>query len=220
MTDLEIRSLVKKAASCDTHAETALFDCFVVQLTRFAQGRLSRRFSRRVDVDDIVQSAYFAFFGFVRRGRYEFHTSRDVWRLLAVLAIRSIRRHAQWHTAHKRSIYGEQNAAEYEGGPQSSAGSIASVQSPDLVAAVRDELSDLFAVRPAIHRSIVELRLSGEPVSTIAQTLTCCQRTVYRALAQFKLDLNERFAICPSSRRHPPSTTFLLSSETTLTAQR
>jgi RNA polymerase sigma-70 factor (ECF subfamily) len=192
MTNNQLRLLIAKARSGEPHAETILFDRYVGRLNRLAQARLSQKFGRRVDADDIVQSVYISFFRYLRIGRYEFQTSGDLWRMLAVITIRTVNRQVQWHTAEKRSILAERNITPHSDPPRDEFGR---QEAPDRIAEVSDELNHLFAARPATHRAIVELRLKGEPISAIAQTVPCCQRTVHRVLAQFRRDFDQRFAV-------------------------
>jgi DNA-directed RNA polymerase specialized sigma24 family protein len=155
---------------------------------------LSRRLNSRLDADDIVQCVYISFFCHVRAGRYEFRTSGDVWRLLAVMTIRLINRQVQWHTVRKRSVYFEQNTTVLNAGREWPPDRITLAFAPDVIVALKDELSCLFAARPVHYRVIVHLRLNGEPIGAIARTVPCCQRTVHRVLARFKQELAERLA--------------------------
>jgi RNA polymerase sigma-70 factor (ECF subfamily) len=195
MNNFELRSLIHQARSGDARAEKALFERYESRLVRLAQARLCAKLGRRIDAEDIVQSAYRAFFHHLRAGRYEFPVASGVWRMLVAITVRKLNRQVQWHKAEKRTISAEESIAGRPVSPRLAPEKIARDPAPDHVAEVMDELDYIFRARPASHRRIVELRLCGEGIDDIARLVPCCQRTVHRVLAAFRSELDQRLAI-------------------------
>jgi RNA polymerase sigma-70 factor (ECF subfamily) len=195
MLNADLRYLIGKARTGDPRAEDELFRRYASRLARLAQYRLCAKLGRRLDAEDVVQSAYRTFFGHLRAGRYEFPTRGGVWRMLAAITVRKLNRQVQWHRAGKRTISAEESTAGAPGSRRVTVEEIARDPAPDRVVEVLEELELIFSKRPVSHRRIVEMRLCGEGIDQIARQVPCCQRTVHRVLAAFRRQLNQRLAI-------------------------
>ena len=77
-------------------------DRFVDRLIALARSRLSPKLARRIDPEDIVQSACRSFFRCVNAGRYELRQSNDIWKLLAAITVNKVRRQVERNTAARR----------------------------------------------------------------------------------------------------------------------
>jgi RNA polymerase sigma-70 factor (ECF subfamily) len=187
--------LIQQARSGDPRAEADLIRRYEARLVRLARNRLCAKLGRRLDAEDVVQSAYRTFFGHLRAGRYEFSDAGDVWRLMAAITLRKLHRQVQWHGAGKRTVLAEESQVGWRRPGAVSAEAMSRGPSPERVAEVLDELEFMFATRPPSHRRIVELRLCGEEIAHIARQVPCCQRTVHRVLTAFRRQLNQRLAI-------------------------
>ena len=69
MTENELPDLFGRVCTGDEKAADDLFDRFVDRLTALARDRRSPKLARRVDPEDIVQSAFRSFFRNARGGR-------------------------------------------------------------------------------------------------------------------------------------------------------
>ena len=85
MVDRESQELLKRIRSGDDLAAAELLDIYADRLIALARSRLTAKLTRRLDPEDIVQSACRSFFRQTRAGRYEIRDSDDLWRLLAAI---------------------------------------------------------------------------------------------------------------------------------------
>ncbi len=82
--------LLSRVRQGDEQAASDLFDRYVERLIKLARSRLSAKLQRRVDPEDVVQSAYRSFFSHAQDGRYQLHKSGDLWRLLAAITVNKV----------------------------------------------------------------------------------------------------------------------------------
>ena len=73
------------------------------RMTALAKSRLPKALARRIDAEDVVQSAWRSFFLAARSGRVEAPPDGDLWPLLALLTLRKGRRQAERGFAGRRS---------------------------------------------------------------------------------------------------------------------
>jgi DNA-directed RNA polymerase specialized sigma24 family protein len=79
--------LMQRFREGDQQAAAALFQRYVGKLVSLAQRRLSAQLGRRIDAEDIVQSAFRSFFRGTRDGRFQIEPGQELWRLLAVMTV-------------------------------------------------------------------------------------------------------------------------------------
>src|SRR5687768_13755623 len=107
-------TLLRRFRSGDEDAASELFERYVGKLINLAQRRLSGQLGRRIDPEDVVQSAFRSFFRGARDGRFRVEPGQELWRLLAVMTITKIRKQVEYHTANKRDFHLERNPAAGE----------------------------------------------------------------------------------------------------------
>ena len=152
-----------------------------------ARRRLSKKLNRRVDADDIVQSAYRTFFVHARNGDYVLKRAGDLWRLLAKITLHKLYGQVQLHTALKRDIQREENVDFVVGAP-SPADMIDIEPSPDEVAEVIEQVRLAMDEMSLDQRAVLELRLAGATIEQIANAVRRSERTVRRLLEQTRMD--------------------------------
>jgi RNA polymerase sigma-70 factor (ECF subfamily) len=103
MSDVS-RNLVTRWQAGDEGAADELFQRYADRLIGLAQSRLSCKMRRRVDAEDVIQSACRSFFVGVREGRYNLEQGGDLWRLLVAITLNKIQDQVKRHKAGKRSI--------------------------------------------------------------------------------------------------------------------
>jgi RNA polymerase sigma-70 factor (ECF subfamily) len=182
--------LVRRVRAGDETAADALFHRYLERLIDLARSRLSRKMARRLDAEDVVQSAYRSFFLNIRHGRYQLQFSGDLWRLLAAITIHKVRRQVRRHTAEKRSVDLEESGvlelileSQREG---------ARMPTPDEAATLVDELQQVLAALSPLYRQIFEYRLQDRSVEEVARRAACSERTAHRALAIVRQQLETR----------------------------
>jgi RNA polymerase sigma-70 factor (ECF subfamily) len=159
-------------------AATAIFDRYVARLIALVRGRVGAKLQRRVDAEDVVQSAYRSFFVHARGDGYEIAKSGDLWRLLAGIALNKLYGQIETHTAAKRSIRREDAALA----------AAASVEAPEPsaqeAAAIIEELQLILSDLTTEERSALASRLQGLSIEEIGASIGKSQRTIRRLLGR------------------------------------
>lgn len=186
--------LVARFRAGDEQAAEALFHRYVRRLTALAQRRLSDRLARRVDADDIVQSAYRSFFIKARDGGFSIKESGDLWRLLVVITLNKLRRQVERNTAGKRAMNTEQSFRADTSATGLRPEAIASEPSPDEALAVVEEVQRLMEGLTPSQCQMLQLRLQGYTVDEIAAQVNRSERGVRRLLDKIKERLQEHLA--------------------------
>jgi RNA polymerase sigma-70 factor (ECF subfamily) len=191
MADDDSIDLVARYREGDEQAAEALFHRYVGRLTALAQKRLSDRLARRVDADDIVQSAYRSFFIKARDGGFSLKESGDLWRLLVVITLNKLRRQVERNTAGKRAMNTEQSFRADGSGTSLRPEAVAGEPSPDEALAVVEEVQRLMEGLTPSQCQMLELRLQGHTVDEIAAQVNRSERGVRRLLDKIKERLQE-----------------------------
>jgi len=191
--DDESAVLLTRFRAGDEQAAQQLFEAYVSRLLRLARSYISPKLAKRVDAEDVVQSAYRSFFVGAKDGRFTLQRSGDLWRLLATITINKVHRQVERHVKAKfRSVEAEEEVASNSGilNPQA----LARDPSPEEVLAAAEELQEVMGDFAAPQCKMVELRLQGYSLDEIAQHFDCSQRTVRRVIEKLRERLKRRAA--------------------------
>ncbi len=90
-------------------AATLLFDRFGPWLQKAVDHKIGARLRRRIDTDDILQSAFWSFFRRTTDGQYNFEHSGALCRMLLTIAENKIRKAADFHHRQRRDVDREQS---------------------------------------------------------------------------------------------------------------
>src|SRR5262245_46342185 len=101
---MDSRELLQRVEAGDSEAAAAVFDRYIERLLALARARINAQLRRRVDADDVVQSAYRSFFVHAENGEYSLGESGDLWRLLAQITINKLYSQVEKHTAARRNV--------------------------------------------------------------------------------------------------------------------
>jgi RNA polymerase sigma-70 factor (ECF subfamily) len=178
--------LVMRWREGDQEAAAELFRRYGGRLRALARSRLPAALARRVDPEDVVQSACRSFFAGARAGRYVLRRRGDLWRLLAAITLHKLKHKVERHAAGKRDagrerhFGGESTLLGLRGRP------FAREPSPSQAAALADTLGRLLAALAPRERRMVELRLQGCGLEEIAADAGRSERTVRRLLERVK----------------------------------
>lgn len=147
--------------------------------------RMSAALGRRVDAEDVVQSALRSFFMAVRGGRFTADRGGDLWRLLSAITLNKLSKLTRYHAAAKR-----------DGGPDTGVdvgtvhlGGRPGELSPLEALAFVEQVEGLIRDLPPDRRPILQLRLEGHDLESIAAAVGCSQRTVRRVLEEVRAKL-------------------------------
>jgi RNA polymerase sigma-70 factor, ECF subfamily len=159
----------------DQRAADAVYRRYAGRLTAAVRSRCGRSFASRFDPEDVTQAAFRALFERLRT----VEPDGDLWGLLLVLALNTVRRLVEHHSAAKRSVR-RTRPAEDDGRPLP----VPDPRSGDAATAVilREEIEAL----PEPDRKVVELRLAGYEVGEITAQTGRPRRTVERVLQSFR----------------------------------
>jgi RNA polymerase sigma-70 factor (ECF subfamily) len=191
VTALTSAQLLQGHQAGDGDATEELFNRYVDRLIRLARQRLAPKLARRIDPEDVVQSAYRSFFAAAGRGRFVLEQAGDLWRLLAGITLNKLHRQVERNTAKKRDVSKECGLAE-EGSLLVGPDVLSREPSPHDVVALADEIELLMRDLDPRHREMFQLRLQGYLIEEIAAQTQRTQRTVLRTLEGIKQTLFTR----------------------------
>ena len=179
----------------DQQAADEIFRRYADGLIALARRRLPGKLARRVDAEDVVQSAYRSFFAGARAGRFDPERGGDLWRLLVAITLHKLRNQLDRHTAEKRSIDAEQNFGSEDSFCRIQTHRLAHEPSPVEALALVDELEQVMGDLEPLQRRMLDLRLQGYNLAEIAAETQRCPRTVLRALERVKLLMEQRYTV-------------------------
>jgi len=180
----------------DSRAAGQVFDRYVERLLALARNRIGAKLRRRIDAEDVVQSAYRSFFVHAARAEYALEQSGDLWRLLAGITLNKLYGQAEKHTAARRSIDRE-NVKE----PLSGLPACARDPTPVEAIALAEQLHIVIGRMAPMERSVLTARLQGQTNEQIAESVGKSPRTVRRLLAEAEGRLERELTASVESRR-------------------
>ncbi|MDF1743560.1 MAG: sigma-70 family RNA polymerase sigma factor [Gimesia sp.] len=176
-----------------SEAAAAIFDRYVARLIALARSRIGPKLLRRVDAEDIVQSAYRSFFVHAKSDEYQLNKAGDLWRLLASITLHKLYGQFEKHTAAKRSI-------DYEE-PTDMATATATAPEPSAeeVVAIVEELHLVIQDLLPEERLVLTASLQGQDNIEISRSVQKSERTVRRLLASAKQKIEQRLLASDTS---------------------
>lgn len=152
-------------------------------LQRVAERQIASWLRRRVDPEDVVQSACRTFFRRASEGNFSFESKDDLWKLLLTITLNKVRMQARFHSRNRRSISKEQAMPEE-----------ANLQPAEWDHAIEQvELQDMlqvaFADKDDERKRVLEMWLEGRTQNEIAKVIGCSERTVRRIQDRIRKDL-------------------------------
>jgi DNA-directed RNA polymerase specialized sigma24 family protein len=192
MCEVSAGDLLKRIQLGDEPATFELMDRYAERLIALARKRVSKKLARRIDPEDIVQSACRSFFRNAQAGRYEVRDSDDLWRLLAAITVHKAFRQVKRHSTAKRDLGREDSCGREATIQNLSPQAFSRDPAPDEAATLVEETELMMAGLSPLHRQIVEFTLQGHDVAVTAEKACCSERTVQRALEQARVLLEHR----------------------------
>ena len=186
------KQLLQRIRLGDEQAAAELMDHYADRLVALARTRLSKKLARRLDPEDVVQSACRSFFRNTRAGHYDVRDSDDLWRLLAAITVHKALRQVKRHLAAKRDPGKEDSTGRGAILQVLSPQAFSRDPNPDDAAIMVEEMEVMMAALSPLHRQIIEFSLRGFDVVTTAQAVRRSERTVQRALEQARDLLEHR----------------------------
>lgn len=192
MDDPTSQELFARYRAGEDRAASEIFDRYVRRLIELARQRISPQLARRVDPEDIVQSAYRSFFIHARDGDFVLQRAGDLWRLLAGITLNKLHDQVERHTAGRRDIGRERGFEMGDGETPALLAASNPEPTPDEAASLAEQLELFMARLSTVEGRILELRLQGETIQQIATAVDRSQRTVRRLLEQVQARLENK----------------------------
>ena len=156
-------------------------------LERIAAGHMYGRLRRRIDPEDVVQSALRTFLRRAHGGQFKLDDSENLWRLLCAITLTKVREQARFQMRHRRGLDREETGAGRTGGALFNAPDPA--PSPAELAEFADSFESLLESLDGEERRIVDLKLQDLRNEEVADRLGCSDRTVRRILSRIQANL-------------------------------
>ena len=189
VNDVDIEHLLQRVRNGDSLAAADLHRHYVDRMIRLARSRLAPNLGRRIDPEDVVQSACRSFFRRVVDGRYVASEDEQLWHLLAAITVGKAQKAVRRHHQAKRSVQRESSMGATDSLSRLTPEALAAGPSPHESVILIEETERMMAHLTTQQRQIIQLLLQGHPIADIAKEVVCSQRTVQRALERARSHL-------------------------------
>ncbi|MGE3820483.1 MAG: RNA polymerase sigma factor [Isosphaeraceae bacterium] len=170
----------------DEEALRAFWARYATPLLQLAGQNLQQKLRRRVDPEDVVQSALRAFLRRARDDDFDLPGPDDLWGLLCAITRNKARGQARFHGREKRAVHRDQTLEPGESGqpsPEPMSREPSPLESATLVDLVEQVVS---GARDEEEARLVLLKLEGFSHDEIAERCSCSERTVRRILGRVR----------------------------------
>ncbi|WP_406695126.1 ECF-type sigma factor [Singulisphaera sp. Ch08] len=181
MTDAEsFARLMARLRSGEDAAAREVFERFAGRLVALARGRFNRLLARKVDPEDVVQSAFKSFFVRHREGKLDVGDCGGLWNLLTLITLRKCADRAEYFLAERRDAAREATGSAGGDGPDAWLVALDREPRPEEAVILAETVQLLFRDASAHERPVLELSLQGYTVSEISVRLGRAERSVRR----------------------------------------
>ena len=174
--------LMARLRAGDDDAARLVFERFARRLVGLTRRHLDDRLARKVDPEDVVQSAYKSFFVRQREGELEVGGWDGLWGLLTLIALRKCADRAAYYGAAKRDLAREvPTPRTADATPLLGDFALGREPLPDEAAVLAETVEALFRdIDDADERAILELSLQGYSAAEISEQTGRAERSVRR----------------------------------------
>jgi RNA polymerase sigma-70 factor (ECF subfamily) len=159
-------------------AAADLDDAYRARLCRLVECEMNRRYRRREDAEDVVQSAFRSFYRRNAEGAFRIGSSADLWRLLAAVTRRKVLKHLERLNAEIRNPGREEcldGDTLFDRAP-----------APEEAAIATDLIVQALAGLDETYAKVFDLRLQNCTEAEIATTLGCTRTSVATKLQRLR----------------------------------
>lgn len=162
------------------------------RLSKLAGRQLNAKLQRRVEADDVVQSACRTFFRRAEAGQFELEESESLWRLLCAIVVNKARMKVRFHLQDKRGVHHEEDQSHApDEKPREFA--VADSPAPDEVAEFNDQFEFLMSALDEEEKQIIQYKLEDLTNDEIAEKMDCSERTVRRIFSRIRSRLIDQW---------------------------
>jgi RNA polymerase sigma-70 factor (ECF subfamily) len=173
----------------DQGAAREIFERFVGKLIRLARSRFDPVLRRKVDPEDVVQSAYKSFFLRYEEGKLEVKSWGNLWGLLTMITLRKCIDRVEYHRAERRNVQREAAAQPGKEGTEPWWEAVAREPTPDEAAMLTETVEQLLRGLDVNERPILEMSLQGYTTAEICKQRHLAERTVRRLRERIRKQL-------------------------------
>jgi RNA polymerase sigma-70 factor (ECF subfamily) len=170
----------------DDEAAAQVFELYAARLIDLAHSRLSDGVRRKLDPEDVLQSALKSFFIRVREGKISLSDWDGLWTVLVVITLRKCRKQIVYYRRARRDIsredYAGAEGTEWRLDYEAIARDPSSEEAALLVETLEQALSGL----DDADRQVVLQMLGGSKPAHVSVLLGITQRRVYRVLERVR----------------------------------
>jgi RNA polymerase sigma-70 factor (ECF subfamily) len=181
----------------DQAAAREIFQRFVQRLVRLTRRHLDAVMRRKVDPEDVVQSAYKSFFLHYGEGKLEVVDWGNLWGLLTLITMRKCLDRVEYHRAGSRDAQREAAAHPGAAGAEPWWEAIAREPTPEEAAVLAETVEQFLRGLDADERPVLEMSLQGYTTQEISQRLVLAERSVRRLRERIRKQL-ERMQLTDS----------------------
>src|SRR5262245_39777272 len=110
--DVTFASLMARLRSGEEAAAREVFERFAGRLVALSRGRFSHLLARKVDPEDVVQSAFKSFFVRHRAGKLDVGDCDGLWNVLTLITLRKCADRAEYFLADRRDASREASVSD------------------------------------------------------------------------------------------------------------
>ena len=172
--------LMTRLRTGENEAARVVFERFAGRLIALTRGRLNRLLARKVEPEDVVQSAFKSFFARQRDGRLRVGDNDGLWNLLALITLRKCADRAEYFLAARRDAARERGGWDDGDGTNALVLALDRQPRPDEAMILTETVENLFKEVSVHERPILELSLLGHTAPEISVRLGRAERSVRR----------------------------------------
>jgi RNA polymerase sigma-70 factor (ECF subfamily) len=172
--------LMARLRAGDQAAARQVFQRFVHKLVRLARERMGQALRRRVDPEEVVQSAYKSFFLRYGAGKLDVQDWSSLWSLLTVITLRKCVDRVDYHHAQRRDVRREARANAEAASSEPWWEAVSREPTPVEAAVLAETLEQLLRDMEERERPMLEMSLQGYTSAEIGERLGVSERTVRR----------------------------------------
>jgi len=193
--------LMRSLQAGEADAAARIHARYVARLAATTRPRIAPRLARRIDPQDVLQSAWGSFFVRARAGGYSVERAGDLWRLLSAIVRHKLLTNVERHHATRRSVDRESAPA----GEVSSADLHPVDRQPDPfeAAALAETWAAIRKILAPDECLVFDLRLAEHSLEDIAGIVGRSERTIRRWLEEIKRRLSQTLGEQPTDPRAP-----------------
>lgn len=193
MADAEsFARLMARLRSGEDAAAREVFERFAGRLVALARGRFNRLLVRKVDPEDVVQSAFKSFFIRHREGKLDVGDSGGLWNLLTLITLRKCADRADYFLAERRDAAREATGSAGGEGPDAWLVALDREPRPEEAVILAETVECLFRDASVHERPVLELSLQGYTAAEISVRLGRAERSVRRLREQVRKRLERQ----------------------------